>query len=91
MKTNYPTKPKTGGPEIHVEMIRIPTKTIKRKANMKTETLKPRPNQDPEMEKLEADLAEIRRLRKTGGRCALIAIVLALINILIVIGKALLK
>lgn len=90
MKTNYPTQPKPDGPEIHVEMFRIP-KTIKRKANMKNETLKPRPNQNSEMAKLEADFAEIRKLRKIGGRCALIAIVLAMLNILLVIGKALLK
>lgn len=89
MKTNYPTKPRTGGPEIHIEAIRIPTKTIKRKATMETETLKPKP--DPKKATSETDFAEIRRLQKTGRRCALIAIVLALINILFVIGKALLK
>lgn len=91
MKTNYPTKPKTGGPEIHIEAIRIPTKTIKRKATMETETLKPRPNPDPEMAKLESELAEIRKLRKISRYCVLIAIFFAALNILIAIGKALLK
>ena len=79
MKSNYPMKPKTDGPEIHVELIRIPKPIILRKEFV--------------MEKadFDAEIARLKRRKAVYNRVALIAGIFALLGWLFLLGKAVLK
>ena len=79
MKSNYPMKPKTDGPEIHVELIRIPKPIISRKEFV--------------MEKADFDveIARLKRRKAVYNRVALITGIFALLGWLFLLGKAVLK
>lgn len=79
MKSNHPTKPKIDGPEIHVELIRIPKPIISRKEFVM------------EKAKFDAEIERLKRRKKIYNRVALAAGLFALLGWLFLLGKAVLE
>ena len=105
MKSNYPTKPKTDGPEIHVELIRIPKPIISRKefvmenAKQLARERDFERNQKATMELMrkmksdvfDAEIEQLKRRKAVYNRVARIAAFFALLGWLFLLGKAVLE
>ena len=91
MKQNFPTNQKNDGPEIHVELFRIPKPVISRKELREKEFER---NQKRTMDLLRkspepdfaSEMERLKRMRTIGNRMALIALILAFFNLCFVVA-----
>jgi len=105
MKPNYPTNKKSDGPEIHVELFRIPTKPIISRKELREKEFEenqkrmmdllrkagPNKNENRALDEFNEESARFWKKQKIGERMALIALILAFFNLCFILIRMVLK
>jgi len=105
MKPNYPTNKKSDGPEIHVELFRIPTKPIISRKELREKEFEenqkrmmdllrkagPNKNENRALDEFNEESAKFWKKQKNGEWMALIALILAFFNLCFILIRMVLK